>query len=85
MRLDKIQYQLSLQFKMTDFDKIFYYLNMKVDVTDDFIFIHQITYIKKILNCFEIFNCNFVSIFIMTDLLSTLNSSITDASLSQKK
>ena len=85
MRLDEIQHQLFSQFKMTDLDEIFHYLGMKVDVTENFIFICQTTYIKKILNHFKMFNCNLVSIFIMTDLLSTFNSSITDASSSQKE
>ena len=85
MRLDEIQCQLSLWFKMTDLDKIFHYLGMEVDVTDDFISIHQIIYIKKILNCFEMFNCNSVSTFMMIDLLSTFDSSITDALSSQKE
>ena len=58
---------------------------MKVDVTDDSISIHQITYIKKILNCFEMSNCNPVSTSMMTGLLSTLGSSITDASSLQKE
>ena len=70
---------------MTDFDEISHYLNMKINVIDDFIFICQTTYIKKILNYFKIFNCNPVSTFIMTGLLSTLDSSTTDASSSQKK
>ena len=85
IRLDEIQHQLSSQFKMTDLNEISHYLNMKVDVTKNSIFIHQITYIKKILNCFKMFNCNSVSIFIMTDLLSTLDSSITDVSSLQKE
>ena len=85
MRLDKIQHQLSLWFKMTDFNEISHYLNMIVNVTDDFIFICQIIYIKKILNHFKIFNCNSVSIFMITGLLSTFDSSITDVSSSQKE
>ena len=70
---------------MTDLDEISHYLNIKVDITDDSISIHQITYIKKILNHFEMFNCNPVSTFIMAGLLSILGSFITDASSSQKK
>ena len=58
---------------------------MKINITDDFIFIHQTTYIKKILNHFEIFNCNSVSTFIVTGLLSTLDFSITDVLSSQKE
>ena len=85
MRLDEIQCQLSSQFKMTDFNEIFHYLDMEVNIIDNFIFIHQITYIKKILNHFKIFNCNSVSIFMVTDLLSTLDPFITNASSSQKK
>ena len=85
IRLNKIQYQLSSQFKMTDFNKISHYLNMKVNITDDSIFIYQITYIKKILNHFKIFNCNSVSIFIMADLLFTFDSSNTNVSSSQKE
>ena len=84
-RLDKIQYQLSLQFKMIDFNEISHYLNIKIDITDDFISIYQITYIKKILNCFEIFNCHSVSTFMITDLLSMLNPSIINALLLQKE
>ena len=70
---------------MTDFNEISHYLNIKVDVIDDFISIHQTIYIKKILNYFKMFNCNSVSISIMTGLLSTLDSSTTDASLLQKE
>ena len=84
-RLDKIQHQLFSQFKMMNLDEISHYLNMKVDVIDDSISIHQITYIKKILNCFEMSNCNPVLIFIMTDLLSTLGLFTTNASSSQKE
>ena len=54
-------------------------------MTDDFIFICQIIYIKKILNHFEMFNCNPVSTFMMTGLLSTFDSSTTDALSSQKE
>ena len=70
---------------MTDLDEIFHYLNMKINITDDSIFIHQIIYIKKILNHFEMFNCNPVSTFMMTGLLFTFNSSITNTLLLQKE
>ena len=58
---------------------------MEVDVIDDSISIHQITYIKKILNHFKMSNCNSVSISMVAGLLSTLDPSITDASSSQKE
>ena len=85
MRLDEIQCQLFSQFKMTNLDEISHYLGMEVDVTDDSISIHQTTYIKKILNHFKMFNCNSVSIFMMTGLLSTLGPSTINASSSQKE
>ena len=85
MRLNEIQHQLSLWFKMMNFDEISYYLDMEVDITDDSIFIYQITYIKKILNHFKMFKCNSVSTFMMTGLLFILDSSTTDASSSQKE
>ena len=85
MRLDEIQHQLSSQFKMTDLNEISHYLGMEVDVTDDSISICQTTYIKKILNCFKMFNCNPASIFMMAGLLSTLGPFTTDASSSQKE
>ena len=70
---------------MTDFDEIPHYLNMKVNVIDNSIFICQITYIKKILNCFKMFNCNSVSTSIVVGLLSTFGPSTTDVSSSQKE
>ena len=85
MRLNEIQCQLFLWFKMMNLDEISHYLGMEVNVIDDSIFIYQITYIKKILNCFKMSNCNSVSIFIMAGLLFTLGSSITDVSSSQKE
>ena len=85
MRLDEIQCQLFSQFKMTDFDEISHYLGIKINVIKNSIFIYQTTYIKKILNYFEMFNYNLVSISMITGLLSTLGSSTTDASSSQKK
>ena len=85
MRLDEIQCQFSSQFKMTDFSEIFYYLSMKVNVTDNSIFIHQITYIKKILNYFKMFNCNSISTSMMTGLFSTLDPSTTNALSLQKE
>ena len=85
MRFDEIQYQLFSWFKMMNFNEISHYLDMEVDVIDDFIFIYQITYIKKILNYFEMFNCNSVSTFIMTDLLFIFDPSTINASSSQKE
>ena len=85
IKLDEIQCQFSSQFKMTDLGEISHYLGMKVDVTDDSISIYQTTYIKKILNHFEMSNCNSVSTSMMTGLLSTLDSSITNASSLQKE
>ena len=70
---------------MLNLNEISYYLDMKVDITDDSISICQTTYIKKILDCFEIFNYNSVSTFMMTGLLSTFSSSTTDVSSSQKE
>ena len=70
---------------MTDLDEISHYLNMEVDVTENSIFIHQTTYIKKILNHFEMSNCNPVSTSMVAGLLSTLGPSTTDASSSQKE
>ena len=70
---------------MMDFDEISHYLDMKVDVIENFIFIYQTIYIKKILNCFKMFNCNFVLIFMITDLLSIFNFFIINALSSQKE
>ena len=70
---------------MINLDEISHYLGIKINITDDFISICQIIYIKKILNHFKMFNCNPVSTPMMIDLLSTLGPSITDASSSQKE
>ncbi len=55
--LTNIQDQLRARFKMTDLGEISYYLGMEVDVETERISLRQTTYIKKILERFQMTDC----------------------------
>lgn len=53
--LTNIQNQLSAQFKMTNLGEVSYYLGIEVEIkVEEKISLCQITYHKKILDCFQI-------------------------------
>ena len=55
--LTNIQDQLRARFKMTDLGEISHYLGMEVDVETERISLRQTTYIKKILERFQMTDC----------------------------
>ena len=61
-RLTNIQDQLSARFKMTNLGDISHYLGMEVDVEPGKISLRQTTYLKKILERFQMTDCKPVSI-----------------------
>ena len=71
-KLDEIQRQLSSRFKMTDLGQISHYLGMEVDVDDGKVTIRQSTYIRKILERFDMANCNPVKTPMDAGLLTSL-------------
>lgn len=83
--LDEIQRQLSSRFKMTDLGEISHYLGMEVDVASDLITLRQTTYIKKILDRFDLSKCAPVMTPMEAGLSSLLLPSTTEASPATKE
>lgn len=68
-----IQDQHNAQFKITNLREISYYLGIKVDIeVEKKIFLCQTTYPKKILERFQIINCNLVSVPISSSIANSL-------------
>ena len=68
--IKKIQDSLTKQFKMTDLDKISYYLDMKIDIDDDKTSIYQTNYLINVLNYFRFNNCKSCKISINLDTVN---------------
>ena len=85
-----IQDQLDTRFKMTNLREISYYLGMKVDVETGKISLQQTTYLKQILECFQIidskhssisinfFSCQILSFLAIIKLIKLQSRSISE-------
>lgn len=56
-QIAKLTQQLSERFKMTDLGTVSHYLGMEIDVTGAAVSLRQTTYLKKVLERFQINNC----------------------------
>ena len=66
--IDYILKHLQSEFEMTDLGEVVNYLGMKIDVTADFITVHQHGYIQLVFKCFHINECKLTVVLM---LLST--------------
>ena len=72
-RLTDIQDQLSAPFKMTNLDKISHYLGMEIDVeVGTKISLQQTTYLKKMLQHFQMSDCKPVSVLMNPGVANSL-------------
>ena len=68
--IKKIQDLFTRWFKMTDLDKMSYYLDMEIDISDNKTSIHQTNYLINVLNYFKFNDCKSCKISMN---LSTVN------------
>ena len=60
--IDYILKHLQSEFEITDLKEVANYLNMKIDITADFITVHQCEYIQSVLKCFCMNKCKLMMI-----------------------
>ena len=70
--LQRIQNELMFRFRMTDLEEISHYLEMQVNVENDFLTLRQITYLIKLLNRFNMIDCKSISILMKSKILNSL-------------
>ena len=74
--IKKIQDSLTRQFKMTNLDKMFHYLDMKIDISDSKTSIYQTNYLTNVLNHFRFNNCKSCKISMNSDTVNHVKSFI---------
>ena len=70
--LQRIQNELMFRFRMTDLEEISHYLEMQVNVENDFLTLRQITYLIKLLNRFNMIDCKSISTLMKSEISNNL-------------
>ena len=60
---------------MTDLDKMFHYLDMKIDIDNSKTSIYQTNYLTNVLNHFRFNNCKSCKISINSDIVNYIKTS----------
>ena len=82
LRVLEVMQKLWDHFQITDLDEVSHYLDIKIDnnIKNKIITLHQSTYLKKVIERYNIKNITLTKISILSEILNSLNSNLNQAS-----